>query len=102
MNRAPWRSRAVTKKVASSAPSDTPAMRFLLRYFKDLDDLNAQAEVWCSGPAADRRCPDEPDRTVREVFAEEVLACCRCPTIRRRCSNMSRSLSARRPMSAST
>ena len=36
------------------------------------DDLNAQAEIWCNGPAADRRCPDEPDRTVREVFAEEA------------------------------
>ena len=30
------------------------------------------------------------------------LACCRCPTIRRHCSNTSRSRSARRPMSAST
>ena len=44
---------------------------FAARTFKDLDDLNAQAEAWCIGPAADRRCPDEPDRTVREVFAEE-------------------------------
>ena len=35
-------------------------------------DLNAQAEIWCIGPAADRRCPDEPDRTVRDVFAEEA------------------------------
>jgi transposase len=40
--------------------------------FIDLDDLNAQAEIWCHGPAADRRCPDEPDRTIREVFAEEA------------------------------
>ena len=45
---------------------------FAARSFTDLDDLNAQAEVWCNGPAADRRCPDEPDRTVREVFAEEA------------------------------
>jgi transposase len=44
---------------------------FAARSFTDLDDLNAQAEAWCMGPAADRRCPDEPDRTVREVFAEE-------------------------------
>jgi hypothetical protein len=36
-----------------------------------LDDLNAQAEAWCNGPAADRRCPDEPARTVRDVFADE-------------------------------
>ncbi|HTP76832.1 MAG TPA: IS21 family transposase [Rhizomicrobium sp.] len=44
---------------------------FAARSFTDLDDLNAQAETWCMGPAADRRCPGEPDRTVREVFAEE-------------------------------
>jgi hypothetical protein len=44
---------------------------FAARSFTDLDDLNAQAEAWCLGPAADRRCPDEPDRTVREVFADE-------------------------------
>ena len=40
--------------------------------FTDLDDLNAQAEYWCHGLAADRRCPAEPDRSVREVFADEV------------------------------
>jgi transposase len=45
---------------------------FAARSFTDLDDLNAQAEDWSHGLAADRRCPDEPDRTVREVFAEEA------------------------------
>jgi len=45
---------------------------FAARSFTDLDDLNAQAETWCIGPAADRRCPDEPQRTVRAVFAEEA------------------------------
>jgi len=45
---------------------------FAARSFVDLDDLNAQAETWCIGPAADRRCPDEPQRAVRAVFAEEV------------------------------
>src|SRR5207344_13422 len=44
---------------------------FAARTFRDLDDLNAQADAWCVGPASDRRCPEEPDRTVREVFAEE-------------------------------
>jgi len=44
---------------------------FAARTFRDLDDLNAQADAWCVGPASDRRCPGEPDRTVREVFAEE-------------------------------
>jgi transposase len=45
---------------------------FAARTFKDIDDLNAQAEAWCNGQAADRRCPDEPARTVRAVFAEET------------------------------
>jgi hypothetical protein len=40
--------------------------------FTDLDDLNAQAKEWCLGMAADRRCPAEPERRVREVFNEEV------------------------------
>ena len=44
---------------------------FAARAFKDIDDLNAQAEAWCLGPAVDRRCPGEPDRSVREVYAEE-------------------------------
>ena len=45
---------------------------FAARRFTDLDDLNAQADDWSRGLAADRRCPAEPERTVREVFAEEV------------------------------
>jgi transposase len=44
---------------------------FAARDFADLDDLNAQAALWCNGQAADRRCAAEPARTVREVFAEE-------------------------------
>ena len=46
---------------------------FAARRFTDLDDLNAQADDWSRGLAADRRCPAEPERTVREVFAEEAL-----------------------------
>ena len=45
---------------------------FAARSFTDLDDLNAQADAWCCGLAADRRCPGEPDRSVREVFADEA------------------------------
>jgi len=45
---------------------------FAARSFTDLDDLNAQAEAWCTGPAADRRCPGEPERSVGAVFADEV------------------------------
>jgi transposase len=45
---------------------------FAARSFTGIDDLNTQAEVWCNGQAADRRCPDEPARTVREVFIDEA------------------------------
>ena len=45
---------------------------FAARSFTDIDDLNTQAEVWCNGQAADRRCPDDPARTVREVFIDET------------------------------
>jgi transposase len=44
---------------------------FAARSFTDIEDLNAQANLWCAGPAADRRCPDDPERTVGDVFAEE-------------------------------
>jgi transposase len=45
---------------------------FAARDFNDVDDLNAQAEAWCNGLAADRRCPEDPGHSVREVFAEEA------------------------------
>ena len=45
---------------------------FAARGFTDLDDLNAQADDWCRGLAADRRCPGEPDCTVHAVFADEA------------------------------
>jgi transposase len=45
---------------------------FAARSFTDLDDLNAQAAAWCAGPAADRRCPDEPRRSVGEAFVDEA------------------------------
>jgi hypothetical protein len=45
---------------------------FAARTFADLADLNAQAEAWCNGLAADRRCPEDLKRSVREVFAEEA------------------------------
>jgi transposase len=45
---------------------------FAARTFADLADLNAQAEAWCHGLAADRRCPEDLTRSVAEVFAEEA------------------------------
>jgi transposase len=44
---------------------------FAARKFADLDDLNAQAAIWCAGPAADRPCREEPAITVREAFGRE-------------------------------
>ena len=45
---------------------------FAARPYTDIDDLNAQAEAWCNGPAADRRCPERDAGTVREAFALEA------------------------------
>lgn len=44
---------------------------FAARTFRDLNDLNAQALAWCQGAAAERPCPEERTRSVRELFAEE-------------------------------
>jgi transposase len=44
---------------------------FAARTFSDLEDLNAQASVWCEGAAAERPCPQEPALRVREAFAQE-------------------------------
>ena len=44
---------------------------FAAREFADLADLNAQAEAWCQGPAAERPCPEDRSRSVGEVLAEE-------------------------------
>lgn len=44
---------------------------FAARTFTDLADLNRQAAAWCQTIAADRPCPEDPSRSVREVFAEE-------------------------------
>ena len=44
---------------------------FCARRFHDLDDLNDQADQWCQTRAAERPCPEDPQRTVAEVFTEE-------------------------------
>ena len=44
---------------------------FAARRFTDLDDLNAQAAIWCAGPAAERPCREEPTITVHEAFGRE-------------------------------
>ena len=44
---------------------------FAARHFSDLADLNAQALSWCASEAADRPCPEDRGRTVRECFEAE-------------------------------
>ena len=44
---------------------------FAARRFTDIDDLNEQALLWCHSVAAQRPCPGDTDKTVREVFDEE-------------------------------
>ncbi len=41
------------------------------REWRDLDDLNTQAVIWCNDEAADRPWPDDRRRRVGEVYAEE-------------------------------
>jgi hypothetical protein len=44
---------------------------FAARIFTDLDDLNAQAQLWCEGPASCRPWPEDSRLTVRQAFALE-------------------------------
>jgi hypothetical protein len=44
---------------------------FAARQWRDLDDLNAQAQAWCRGQAAERPCPEDRSMTVREAFTQE-------------------------------
>ena len=44
---------------------------FAGRSFKDVADLNAQADAWVAGPAGERRCPEDETLTVSEAFTQE-------------------------------
>jgi transposase len=44
---------------------------FLGRRFKDVDDLNRQAQTWCDGPACDRRWVEDDSLTVAAAFEKE-------------------------------
>ena len=44
---------------------------FAGRTFKDLDDLNAQADAWAIGRAGERRCPEDTTLSVTDAFAQE-------------------------------
>lgn len=44
---------------------------FAARVWKDIDDLNQQANDWCHGIAADRPCPEDKTVLVRDAFLLE-------------------------------
>lgn len=44
---------------------------FAGRSFADVDELNAQAQAWCLGTAADRRWPQDTTLSVRQAFEVE-------------------------------
>ena len=44
---------------------------FAARPWRDLDDLNAQADTWCRGQAAQRPCPEDRTLSVREALVQE-------------------------------
>lgn len=41
------------------------------RSYRDLDDLNAQTTQWCETQAANRHCPEDKTKSVRDVFQDE-------------------------------
>jgi len=44
---------------------------FMARRFKDLEDLNRQAQAWCDGPAYQRRWVEDDRLTVGDAFEKE-------------------------------
>jgi len=44
---------------------------FMARRFKDLEDLNRQAQEWCDGPACQRRWVEDDRLTVGDAFEKE-------------------------------
>ena len=41
------------------------------RTFTDIDDLNAQADVWVAGASSQRPCPEDIKLTVKQAFEQE-------------------------------
>ena len=44
---------------------------FEARQWKDIDDLNEQARLWCLQEATERKCPQDKTITVMEAFEQE-------------------------------
>ena len=81
----------VERAIATSATASSPPAP------GGIDDLNAQAEAWCNGIAADRPWPEDRSITVRDPSSARATPSSRCPAIPSRPTTGSRSPSARRP-----
>ncbi len=44
---------------------------FVARQFQSVDELNDQADQWCKGISADRRCPENNELLIKEAFVQE-------------------------------
>jgi transposase len=61
---------------------------FAARTYESLDDLNAQAEDWCTQIAAARPCPEDRARTVGDAFSEERARLLPLPETRFACDEV--------------
>ena len=52
---------------------------FAARTWSSLEDLNAQADLWCAGTSSDRAWPQDNTITVREAFAQEQSSLMQLP-----------------------
>lgn len=69
------------RPVAVARGNEKDRVERAIRYIRDnffvgrngqtLQALNQQADEWCQGVSADRRCPENPDLSVREAFLQE-------------------------------
>ncbi len=52
---------------------------FAGRQWQTLDELNQQADEWCLGMSAQRRCPENTDLSVKKAFIQEQPSLLRLP-----------------------
>ena len=69
------------RPVAVARGNEKGRVERAIRYIRDnffpgrerltLEELNAEADAWCQGVSAERRCPEDNRLTVREAFTKE-------------------------------
>ena len=74
---------------------------FQARRFRNLDDLNVQADEWCNTRAVDRPCPEAPNAPSPRSSPRSAPTSSRSPTTPSRARNASRSRPPRHPISGS-